>query len=216
MRVGENFLGVFALLVAAAVAPANAAPIVYDLTSDHCSGGCAPAGTIFGTVSLNQNGTTVDVTVDLANGFSFAKTGSVDFQSFLFSGVGVAIGDITVDARSPVEAKAAGPFTASGIGTYGFGINCPSCGNGLSGASATNTADLVFHVASATIADLIPASGSPFAADIGNITVGSNFNGQTGPIDASLHTTATPEPITSGLVGTGLIGLFFLRRRAAK
>jgi hypothetical protein len=35
--------------------PAHA--LTFDLTSDHCTGGCAPAGTVFGTVTLTQNGT---------------------------------------------------------------------------------------------------------------------------------------------------------------
>jgi hypothetical protein len=183
------------------------ASVIYDLSSDHCSGGCAPAGTIFGDVTLTQNGSNVDITVHLNSGFGFAKTGSVDFEAFLFSGVGVVIGDISVDAHTPTLAAAAGPFTASAIGTYGFGIGCPTCGNGLSSTFSNN---FTFHVASATIADLIPASGSAFAADIGNLTTGN-----TGPIDASLRS-SVPEPITSGLVGTGLISLFFLRRRATR
>src|SRR5437879_446174 len=62
------------------------------------------------------------------------------------------------------------------------------------GLSATFTNDIVFHVASATIAELT-AAAQPFAADIGNLTPG-----RTGPIDASL---AVPGP----LVGAGLPGL---------
>ena len=206
MRVGKNVLGVFALMAAAAVVPAKAATIVYDFTSDHCTGGCGPAGTIFGNISLIESGAILNVTVHLNSGFGFAKTGSVDFQTFLFNGVGVALGDITVDAHVPVLTATSGPYTASGIGAFSFGIGCSLCGNGL---SSTFTNDFTFHVANATIADLTTTlvSGTPFVADIGNLATGN-----TGPIDASVHSTV-PEPITSGLVGTGLISLFFLRRR---
>ena len=38
----------------------------------------------------------------------------------------------------------------------------------------------------------------------------------TGLIGVSGGGTATPEPISSALVGTGLISLFFIRRRAGK
>src|SRR5437867_13334326 len=55
--------------------PAHA--ITFDLTSDHCTGGCGIPP--FGTVMVAQNGASVDVTVDLAAGYSFVKTGSADF-----------------------------------------------------------------------------------------------------------------------------------------
>src|SRR5262245_55067136 len=74
-----------------------------DLTSDHCSnaGGCGPAGTIFGSVTLAQNGTTVDVTVHLTSGFAFAKTGSVDMLAFKFNATGIVLGDISVNQTVP-------------------------------------------------------------------------------------------------------------------
>src|SRR5215468_5475056 len=72
----------------------------FDLTSDHCSGGCGPAGTIFGTVNLVQNGTTVDVTVHLNSPFAFANTGSADNTEFKFNGA-PSLASITVDARTP-------------------------------------------------------------------------------------------------------------------
>ena len=184
---------------------ASAAIVQYDFTSDHCSGGCGPAGTIFGNIQLNQNGANVDATVNLAAGFGFAKTGSVDFQTFLFNGIGVTLADITVDAHVPVLAATNGPYTASAIGTFSFGIGCPTCGNGL---SSTFSNSFTFHVANATIADLTGGAGSPFAADIGNLTTGN-----TGPIDASLHTSSVPEPISLSLVGGGLLALGLFRKR---
>ena len=87
-------------LMIAAVAVVNLAlagsanAIVFDLTSDHCTGSCGPAP--FGTVDVTQDGTTVNFTVDLAGANSWAKTGAADFQLFKFNGTGVALGDISV------------------------------------------------------------------------------------------------------------------------
>ena len=78
----NKFLGLVALVAAAVVVPANAT-VVYDLTSNHCGvpADCGAPGTIFGNVSLDQNGTTVDFTVHLNNPpYVYAQTGSVDFQ----------------------------------------------------------------------------------------------------------------------------------------
>jgi len=209
----NKFLGLVALVAAAVVVPANAT-VVYDLTSNHCGvpADCGAPGTIFGNVSLDQNGTTVDFTVHLNNPpYVYAQTGSVDFMLFKFNATGVVLGDITVNqtVAGQTLAGAVGTFNGDGTGTFGFAIQCTTCGNGIQ----TFSNNLVFHVTNATIAELtVPnALGNVFVADIGN-----SLNGATGPIDASTPHTPVPEPITSGLVGTGLLALAFLRRRTGK
>src|SRR5438128_6101260 len=76
--------------------PAQA--VVFNLTSDHCTGGCGTAP--FGTVSVTQVGLNVNFDVDLANGppntVSWAQTGAGDFQLFKFNATGVVLGDISV------------------------------------------------------------------------------------------------------------------------
>lgn len=189
-----------------AVTPARAA--VFDLTADFCTGGCGTPP--FGSVTVVQDlitPTTVDVTVHLNSPFEFAKTGAADFQAFKFNAVGVVLGDITVDAHVPTLVAAAGSFNGDGTGSFGFGINCPSCGNGLSDAFTT---DIVFHVANAVVADLTAknANGNIFVADIGNPNTG-----RTGPV------AAVPAPsIGHGLpvalaVGGLLIGAGLVARR---
>ena len=186
-------LAALAVVAATAAFPSASHAIIFDFTSDHCTGGCGTPP--FGTVEVTQNGTTVDITVDLATGYSFVKTGSADFQNFKFNGVGVALGDITVDAHVPALVAATGAFNGDGTGEFDFGINCPSCANGGAGAF---TNDIIFHVANATIADLAQPN------NLGNIFVADVLapNGNTGPVDVT-----GAVPIPGPIVGAGLPGL---------
>src|SRR5262249_11155092 len=88
----------------------------FNLTSDHCTGGGGPAGTIFGTVNVVQNGTTVDFTVHLNSPFVFANTGAADNQAFKFNAVGVVVADITVNQTVPGQTLIAdaGAFNGDG------------------------------------------------------------------------------------------------------
>jgi hypothetical protein len=172
-------------------APARADVIVYFIY-DFCSGGCGTPP--FGSVTLHQNGTTVDVDVDVKDfGNKFIKTGSgvLDTNAFEFNAVGASLSDITIDAHNPGLLARAGPFGKPALGSFAFGIQCPGCGNGAGDAFS---ADIVFHVADATIADLagLNPKGFNFAADI------LAGNGKTGAI------AAPAPPIGHGLPATAL------------
>jgi len=176
---------------------------IYDLTSDHCTGtgGCGTPP--FGTVTLTQNGANVDVTVHLFAPNMFVKTQAVDLQAFKFNATGVVVGDITVDqtVAGQTLAAQAGAFNGNGTGSFGFGIQCTTCSQGASDAFSN---DIVFHVSTATIADLTAPNdkNNLFVADI----IGST--GNTGPVDVSV-----PEPATAALLGLGLVGLAAAGRR---
>ena len=193
-------LAVLGVGLIAATTPAEA--LLFELTSDHCTDGCGTAP--FGTVDVVQNGANVTITVDLATGYSFVKTGAADDQAFKFNGVGVALGDITVAAHTPLLEAATGAFNGDGTGNFSFGINCPSCAGGASGAFTDN---IVFTVANATIADLTQLN------NLGNIFVADVLapNGNTGPVDVS--TAPVPEPATLFLIGTGMVGVGMWRRK---
>jgi hypothetical protein len=189
-----------ALLLGASPARAS---IIYNLTSDHCTGGCGTPP--FGSVTLEQNGSDVDITVHLNPPNEFVKTSSADDMAFKFNATDVVLGDITVDqtVAGQTLAGATGDFFGDGTGMFHFGIECSTCGPGASDAFAD---DIVFHVANATIADLTAPNnlGNVFVADI------IAGNGNTGPVDA---TVPVPEPGSALLVSLGLLGLAGRRRR---
>ena len=151
----------FILTVAAAVVggATSASAVTFDLTSDHCTGGCGTAP--FGTVDVTQVGANVHFVVDLANGppntVGWAQTGAADFQLFKFNATGVVVGDISVTqtfAGNTLQANT-GTFNGDGTGPFSFGISCTTCGNGALGI----TSNLVFSIANATIADV--TAGTP-------------------------------------------------------
>jgi len=192
--------------------------LTFDLTSDHCSGGCGPAGTIFGYVELTQAGTTLDVTVHLNSPYAYAQTGAADDQAFKFNAIGVAVADITIDAHTPGLIASTGAYNGDGTGNFGFGIACNPSNSCGPGGSNPFTADITFHIANATIADLTGAgalalngNGNYFVADVLNTSTG-----RTGPVDASTPGHVPDGGTTATLLGSALLGLGMLRRRFGK
>jgi PEP-CTERM motif-containing protein len=189
--------------------PAADASLVFDLTSNHCTvpDDCGPPNTIFGTVTLTDNGTGVDFDVHLNSPYAFAKTGSVDFLAFKFNATDIVLGDITVTPNGypkPLTAVGPGTFNGDGTGDFAWGISCPTCGGGLSDGFSQ---DILFTVAHSEIGDFTTPNnlGNVFVADVGNTT-----NGATGPIDASgggVGGSTIPEPATLLLLGSGLLGV---------
>ena len=188
-------LGALTLFITAFAAPTPGLAITFDLTSDHCTGGCGTPP--FGTVEVTQVGTSVHIVVDLAAGISWAKTGAADFQAFKFNATGVVLGDISVVQTFAGQTLAAqtGAFNGDGTGEFDFGIACTTCGNGASAI----TSNIDFTIANATIADVTAVNnlGNIFVADIF-----SSATGNTGPVDVT--GAPIPEPTTVLLYGLGL------------
>lgn len=195
----------FALALSAPRAVANT--VTYDLTADHCSGGCGTSP--FGSVALTQSGTSVNVVVTLFNGNEFVMTGSGENYDFKFLGLpsgsyggGLTSSDFTITSpTSPgLVVSAPGSYDGDGTGNYVFGISCPLCGMGGSGKFP---GPIDFTVANATIAELTVANnkGFFFTADIL-----SGLTGNTGPVAA---TGPLPAPEASAVTLLSLMLLAF-------
>ncbi len=202
----KKIFGFGAMLVVLALSPAvKGATITYNLTQDGCTGGCGSPS--FGTIQLTESGSgnsaIVTVLLTLKAGENFAGTGAG--QALEFNVVGGVINPASITSGFAVGPA---PATASTFGSFLESIHCTTCQGG-----SGPTGPLSFTVGSATgvtIGSFIANSGGFFfAADI----LG---NGNTGNVAAIGTTTTTPEPISSALVGSGLLSLFFLRRRASK
>ncbi|MCU1340097.1 MAG: sorting protein [Bryobacterales bacterium] len=188
---------------ALALAPAATAATVFQLTQDGCtgSGGCGTAP--FGNISLDQTTPTlVTVTLTLKSGENFAGTGAGDALEFN------VVGPVTIGSITSGFGVGPAPDTASTFGTFLHSVTCTSCQGGTG-----PTGPLSFTVTSATGVTI-----SSFIANTGGFFFASDIfgNNNTGNVAAIGPGSTVPEPITSGLVGVGLISLFLMRRRASR
>jgi hypothetical protein len=181
------------------------AQTTFQFTSDHVTGG---AGTPpFGTVTLTQNGTDVNVDVSLTSGYRFVLTGSGDDQYFKFNDSAITLANITninQNFSGFTLSADTGAFNGDGTGDFTFGITSDA---GTGGANPFS-GPIDFTITNTTIADLTQPNneGQLFVADI------LAPNGNTGPVDAS----AIPEPSATFLLGaSGILG-FFLRFRSKR
>jgi len=208
-------VAILGMALVATATPAQA--VTFDLTSCHVSGGDCGGQTSFGTVTLTQNGASVDFVVSLAGGNRFVQTGSADQQLFKFNGAASAGNIINEATANPLNAVPgglqgfAGAFNQPVTGNFGFGIACAT--DPCNGGSTPVFTGLTFTVTNATIAQLtVPNNlNNLFVADV---LIASN--GQTGPVDVT-GPGVVPEPTTLLMVGTALVGLGAgWRRRVSK
>jgi len=196
------------------------AALVFDLTYDHCTGGCSTGVTPFGTVSITQSGVsgayTDAFTVTLNSPYAFNGNGNgLDAFSFsLASGAGQAVTLTGASALSgsgfAITAANQLPAKQDGFGSYAYAINYGGTGATL----------LTFNVADDGIN---PLSLSSFLAGVpngnGSVNDPSFFtadivgkSGNTGAVGSGI-TTAVPEPSTWAMLILGFAGVGFMAYR---
>ena len=205
-----SFLFVIAAVAfGSAFAPAAHADVVYQFTYDGCSGGCGPQNS-FGTVTLSQvDSNTVDISVTLLNTNAFVTTGSHAGFAFNFLG-----GDVTVGTLPTGWSDAGANVGEPSFGNFAHGIDCDKGNsNSKSGCAGSNPWDgiLDFKVSRTgglSVSDFRNNSGGyAFAVDIL-----SGTTSKTGVVAAGLSD--VPEPGTLAMMGTGVLGLAGVLRRA--
>lgn len=196
------------------IIPAAQGSIVFTL--DQSTLGAGP----FGTVTLDQTTTNlVTVTETLAPGVNWAGTGAG--EALEFNILGAPAISITIAAANTADFSAGvGTATAAPFGTFDYFIHCITCqgGNGPSG-TLTFTVSLnpaaALNIASFEVKSGAPPNGATPVYMASDICFQASTGACTANAGANIfkNNPPVPEPVTSGLVGTGLISLFFLRRR---
>lgn len=212
---------VFALAAATIFFTAGAAQattITFNLTSDHCTGGCLTGQTSGGTITVSDSGgaNTLTFTVSLLNGNEFINTGFDATFAFNLTGdptitySGVPANWIVAGPSSPSLIEGAGSLHMNGTGFFEYGLlwGTQGGGNGTPGP-------LTFTITGAglTLASLEQnAFGQFFAVDILSGTTGF-----TGIVDASAAVTTVPDGgSTLTLLGSVLLCVGILRRKLSK
>jgi hypothetical protein len=203
---------ILAPAIAATAIPASANVITYSLTSDFCTGTCGTGP--FGTVTATDIGAgEVQVTVTLNNpatlsnpsGETFAKTGAGGKDTLLFDLSGTpTLTDFTSASTNnqPIvlASTTAGSISGtSGMGTWQYAIDCPTCGNGTSPPPLLSPITFDISATGLSTANFVQNdAGLFFAADIIGV------NGNTGVVGAP-----NVDPVPGPTAGAGLPGVIF-------
>lgn len=203
-----------AILAAAAAfagAPTASASVMYSLTNYNGTG--TPPSGPYGTVTLTQDGSNVDVSVTLEPNEAFAGTGAGESLLWNLSGepsltvTGLSSG-FSFDVNSVLTHE-------DGTGYWFYSVSCTSC----KGGSVFSFTSLSFTIDNITTSDFITNytdnKGTVhgdliFASDLCLGITGTGANEMcsvTGDTSANDTPVPVPEPMSLALFGAGLLGL---------
>lgn len=167
----------------------------------------------YGSVTLTQSFSDVQVNVVLRNDLNFLSTGNQNSHSiFTFNVSGATAGDVTdISFANGLNGSfgVASPAGNSPFGNFTYGIFCTdSCTSGGSGGGYVDPLNFTVHNATLSEFNHLSSGGTNayFAADV------LNLSGNTGAIGATVAAVPEPETYAMLLSGLGLIG-FVARRR---
>jgi hypothetical protein len=216
-------VGVSALF-AVGIMPMATHAASYTFTSDDCTGGCNPSGSV--TVTQVSGGLEFVVTLGDSLQFLGGNVAAGIGASFAFDLSGVS--GLSVGTPQTYHAVSTTPTSIhmDGAGTFNFGVVCDTCGSSGSNPPGGNSITFSVSGTGATLADLVAPNGTSFfAADVISCKSGvtscfGSGTGNTGVIDATLSTSPPPPPVplppAAMLFGTALVGMGILGRRRRK
>jgi hypothetical protein len=184
-------------LLAMVGTPANAALVTYSTTGAFNGG--ASSSVVFGTggntLTLTFNGMNPATTVNTGTTFTFSSLGHI-ITTATGNGATITNGTTLVINIAQLVPPGSGNLGSSLIGTISQ--------NSSTGVITFNTSTILIAGVSYAV------SNNPLAL------VPPSTNGGDTTIQAQISANAIPEPMTSALIGFGLIGLASLRRLRAR